>query len=121
MTSWRGFAGRLRLSPSSHVTLPSAGEARLDWRFTAASVGTATVTGKAVADTDSDAVQISLPVLPFGLKRDVAKAGSILRGGQATATLAIPSTSNPAVRTLQISLAPPLAGSPTGTAGISWR
>jgi uncharacterized protein YfaS (alpha-2-macroglobulin family) len=99
---------------TAHVTLPSAGESRLDWRFTADSVGTATVTGKAVADTDSDAVQMSVPVLPFGLKRDVAKAGSILRGGNATATLTIPATSNPAARTLQISLAPSLAGSLLG-------
>ena len=99
---------------TAHVMLPSAGESRLDWRFTANSVGTATVTGKAVADTDSDAVQMSLPVLPFGLKRDVAKAGSILRGGHATATLNIPSTSNPTARTLQISLAPSLAGSLLG-------
>jgi uncharacterized protein YfaS (alpha-2-macroglobulin family) len=113
LTPKSGPGGAASVS-TAHVTLPSAGESRLDWRFTANSVGTATVTGKAVADTDSDAVQVSLPVLPFGLKRDVAQAGSILRGGKATATLNIPSTSNPAARTLQVSLAPSLAGSLLG-------
>jgi alpha-2-macroglobulin len=113
LTPKSGPAGAAPVS-TAHVTLPSAGESRLDWRFTADTVGTATVTGKGITDADGDAVQLSLPVLPFGLRREVAKAGSILRSGTGTATLAIPATSNPAARTVQISLAPSLAGSLLG-------
>ena len=113
LTPKSGPGGAAAVS-TAHATIAPAGEQRLDWRFTADTVGTATVNGKAIADTDSDAVQLSLPVLPFGLRRDVAKAGSILRGGSADVSLAIPSTSNPAARTVQVSLAPSLAGSLLG-------
>lgn len=95
------------------VTLAANAETRADWRFSADTVGTATVTGKAIADTDSDAVELSLPVLPFGLRRDASQSGS-LSTGTATANLAIPSDSNPAARTIQVSLAPSLAGSLLG-------
>jgi len=96
------------------ITLAANGELRLDWRFSADKVGTATVTGKAIADTDSDAVELSLPVLPFGLRRDVSQSGSLSSDGGATANLMIPSESNPAARTIQVSLAPSLAGSLLG-------
>jgi uncharacterized protein YfaS (alpha-2-macroglobulin family) len=96
------------------LTIPSAGEQRIDWRFTADKVGAATVTGKAIADTDSDAVELSVPVLPSGLRREAAKSGVLARGASGNATLNIPTASNPAARTIQISLAPSLAGSLLG-------
>ncbi len=101
-------------TPGRPITLAANGEVRLDWRFNADKVGTATVTGKAIADTDSDAVELSLPVLPFGLRRDASQSGSLASGGSATANLTIPSESNPAARTIQVSLAPSLAGSLLG-------
>src|SRR4029453_17480882 len=99
---------------ATQVRLGANGEARLDWRFSADKVGTATVTGKAIADTDSDAVELSLPVLPFGLRRDASQSGSLSSGGTATASLTIPTESNPAARTIQVSVAPSLAGSLLG-------
>ena len=72
------------------------------------------VTGKAIADTDSDAVELPIPVLPFGLRRDASQSGSLSSGGTATANLTIPAESNPAARTIQVSLAPSLAGSLLG-------
>jgi alpha-2-macroglobulin len=101
-------------APARPVTLAPNSEARLDWRFSAEKAGTASVTGKAIADTDSDAVELSLPVLPFGLRRELGKSGSFSNGGKATANLTIPSESNPAARTIQVSLAPSLAGSLLG-------
>ena len=53
-------------------------------------------------------------MLPFGLKRDVGQSGSLAGAGTATATLAIPAHSNPAARTIDIGLAPSLAGSMLG-------
>jgi len=96
------------------LTIPSAGEQRIDWRFTADKVGVATVTARAIADTDSDAVELSVPVLPSGLRREVAKSGVLARGASSSASLNIPAASNPAARTIQISLAPSLAGSLLG-------
>ncbi len=101
-----------RALPGQDTSLPIAqgGEARIDWRFKADQVGTATVTGAATTDADADAVELSFPVLPFGLKRETGAAGSILGAGEQTADLAIPDTANPSARRLRVSLAPSLAG-----------
>ncbi len=99
---------------TAQIRVPPSGEERLDWRFSADRVGTATVTGKAVADTDSDAVELSFPVLPFGLRRDASQSGTMRGGSTARVSLAIPAESNPAARTIQVSVAPTLAGSLLG-------
>ncbi len=97
---------------SQHATIkvPTSGEARLDWRFKADAVGTATVTGSATADSDRDAVELSFPVLPYGLKRELGTAGSLTGAGEQSTELTLPDAANPAARTLRIALAPSLAG-----------
>jgi hypothetical protein len=96
------------------VAVAAGAEARRDWRFTAGAAGRATVTATAVAGGDRDAVELGFPVLPFGLKRELGKSGSLAAAGTATATLAIPGHSNPAARSIEIGLAPSLAGSMLG-------
>lgn len=92
------------------IDVAQAGEARSDWRFTADRVGTAKFTATAVADTDADAVELSIPVQPFGLKRTAGAAGSLAGSGEARADLTMPATANPAARTIRVSLASSLAG-----------
>jgi alpha-2-macroglobulin len=99
---------------SPRISVASGGEARLDWRFRAGPAGRATVTGTATTTGDRDAVELSFPVLPFGLKRNVGKSGSLAVDGTASATLAIPAHSNPSARTITVGLAPSLAGSMLG-------
>ena len=60
------------------------------------------------------ACELGLPVLPFGLKREIGKSGSLAGAGTASATLAIPAHSNPAARTIDVALAPSLAGAMLG-------
>jgi alpha-2-macroglobulin len=86
------------------------GEARSDWRFAATKVGAARFTATAATGADSDAVELSVPVLPFGLKRTAGAAGSIAGEGSESAALLVPQTSNPAARVIRVSLAPSLAG-----------
>lgn len=92
------------------VDTGSSGEARTDWRFVADRAGTAVFTGSATAGAERDAVEVSIPVLPFGLKRSVGAAGSVVGAGDAKAELAVPASANPAARALRVSLAPSLAG-----------
>ncbi len=66
------------LAPVTAAIQPS-GERRDDWRFAAPTVGAATVTGSARTATDSDAVELPLPVLPYGLRREAGTSGSICR------------------------------------------
>jgi hypothetical protein len=96
------------------VDLAPNAEQRHDWRFRADRVGTATVRADATTEGDEDAVELSLPVQPFGLRRQVAAAGSVAGAGEASADLAIPEDANPAAMSVRVSLAPSLAGSLLG-------
>jgi len=102
------------LSRVSEIRLASGGEARHDVAFAARVPGTATVTAEARTETDHDAVEISLPVQPFGVRRTSTAAGSVTGTGEATAALVVPPTSNPAGRRVTVSVAPSLAGSMLG-------
>jgi uncharacterized protein YfaS (alpha-2-macroglobulin family) len=96
------------------ATIAPAGEHRDDWRFVANKVGTASVTATAKTDSDSDAVELPVPVLPFGLRREAGTSGSLVDAGETTATVTIPSTANPAERSVRVLLAPSIAGSLLG-------
>ena len=108
-------AGLESTSPAAAPsTLASGGERRDDWRFTARTVGTATITATARTDNDTDAVELPLPVLPFGIHRECAAAGSIVGAGEASTVVTVPDGANPIARTVTIALAPSLAGSVLG-------
>lgn len=92
------------------IELAQNAEQRIDRRFSAGRAGTARFTSAAVTDADRDAVELSIPVLPFGLKRHVASAGSIAGEGERAVDLHVPASANPAARVIRISLAPSLAG-----------
>jgi uncharacterized protein YfaS (alpha-2-macroglobulin family) len=100
--------------PATTVQVPTGGEARLDWRHTAGAAGVASVTARAAAPGDSDAVELRMPVLPFGLKRESGRSGSLAGAGTVESTLAIPAHTNAAARTIEVALAPSLAGSLLG-------
>ncbi|MCC7125317.1 MAG: hypothetical protein IT178_10750 [Acidobacteria bacterium] len=99
---------------ASGVTLTSGGEQRHDWRFASRTTGTATITASARTESDTDAVELPIPVLPYGLRRESTAAGSIIGAGEATADVSIPASANPSGRTVRIALAPSLAGSLLG-------
>ena len=94
--------------------LASAAERRDDWRFAAKAPGAATITATARTESDVDAVELPIPILPFGIHREVGTSGSVVGAGDATATVNMPSGSNPAARSISITLAPSLAGSLLG-------
>jgi uncharacterized protein YfaS (alpha-2-macroglobulin family) len=102
-------AGQATPQPQS-LQVAQSGEARSDWRFSANRVGSAVFTASATTDVDSDAVELTIPVLPFGVKRTAGAAGSIAGEGVGKADLAVPTSANPAARTIRVSLAPSLAG-----------
>jgi uncharacterized protein YfaS (alpha-2-macroglobulin family) len=101
------------LRPSS-ASLVAGGERRDDWRFSARTVGTARVTASAATESDTDAVELPVPVVPYGIRRESGVSGSILGAGEATATVTVPEASNPAARTVKVAIAPSMAGSLLG-------
>jgi alpha-2-macroglobulin len=103
--------------PSVHAPKPTTfslaqgREQRLDYRFVSNAAGTASFTANATTDADADAVELSIPVLPYGLERRSSQAGSIAGAGEQSISLDVPDTANPAWRTIDVGLAPSLAGS----------
>ena len=96
------------------VVVPTGGEARTEWAFTATTPGSATLTGKADTPTANDAMELTIPVRPFGARREIGLSGSLASGGSRTLELSIPESSNPAARSVVISLMPSMAGSLLG-------
>ncbi len=96
------------------VSVPTGGEARTEWAFSANTPGTATFTGTATAATATDAMALTIPVHPFGARRDVGIAGTTASGAARTVELSIPDASNPQARSLVVSVMPSLAGSLLG-------
>jgi uncharacterized protein YfaS (alpha-2-macroglobulin family) len=94
--------------------LASGAERRDDWRFAARAPGPASVTATAKTESDVDAVELPIPVLPFGMRREIGTSGSIVGAGEAAVTVTMPDGSNPAGRAVQVSVAPSIAGSVLG-------
>ena len=106
-------AGAQLLDPAQQrVTIPSLGQHRVNWRVTAPASGELRILAKALTDTESDALETSLPVVPRGLK--VTRAEShVLSEPEAEQTLAfdLPANADPNARDLRIEVSPSVAGS----------
>lgn len=63
--------------PVRTVTVPAAGETRVDWRVKAASPGHVIVTMKALTDEESDAMRQTFPVNVHGMLRTESFAGTV--------------------------------------------
>jgi uncharacterized protein YfaS (alpha-2-macroglobulin family) len=80
-------------------------DTRVDWPVRVLRAGSATVTVKAVARDDGDAMQVTLPVLPHGAERQRAWAG-LLRGAQKRSELSftVPEKADPEQTGVELSL-----------------
>ncbi len=97
--------------PPVDATVVPRAESRAEWPFQASAVGRATVTATATTPGDGDAVELAIPVLPYGAAMEVGQAGSLSGLAEHTLELTVPGQSNPAARTIEVALAPSLAGS----------
>ena len=96
------------------VDIQPRGEVRLDWRVRARQVRTATVTGKALTDEESDALELELPVNIPGVKMGEAHGGALTVGSNAQTAafdVTFPAKVHPGSRLLSIRVSPSIAGS----------
>lgn len=107
----QGLAAGTAATTPATATIPPGGEVRHEWAFDANTVGTAKVTATASAPDDGDAVELPIPVLPYGTLQLTGQAGSISGAAEESVEITIPDTANPASRTIEVALAPSLAGS----------
>jgi uncharacterized protein YfaS (alpha-2-macroglobulin family) len=94
--------------------IASGAERRDDWRWRAPAVTDAVVSASARTNADSDAVELPIPVRPYGVRREAGQSGALLGEGAHDIEVTIPAASNPAARTVSVSLAPSMAGSLLG-------
>ncbi|MDX2152030.1 MAG: alpha-2-macroglobulin family protein [Bryobacteraceae bacterium] len=93
------------------VDVPSKGTAKVDYRLKARPGTKAVLLGKALTNEESDALELTVPVQPFGVKLADARAGSIATpSGESAASLVFPEKSVTTSRALEISVTPSIAG-----------
>jgi uncharacterized protein YfaS (alpha-2-macroglobulin family) len=94
------------------VTVASKGEATALWRLRASQVGTARLTASAIADAESDALELTFPVEPAGVARTATQSGVIGQAASgAQARIAFPANTDAAAHSLHIEVSPSIAGS----------
>lgn len=95
---------------TKEVAVPARGEARVDWRVRARAVRSAKVTGRALTDEESDALELDLPVNVPGVKLSQARGGALAAGVSAAFDLTFPERVEPGSRRLSIRVSPSIAG-----------
>jgi uncharacterized protein YfaS (alpha-2-macroglobulin family) len=96
---------------SQTVNIPAKGENFVEWRVRAHATGNAVLTAKALTNEESDALEMTLPVLPFGVKQRTAGSGVVFSGaGQNQWSYSYPAGSDAGTRGLTITVAPSVAG-----------
>lgn len=94
------------------VTIARQGEQRIDWRVRATSIGNVTMLATAKTDTESDGVELPLPVVPMGLKRTKAESAALIAPSvDQVYTLNLPADASIEARSLRIEASPSIAGS----------
>lgn len=98
--------------PASTTTIiPANDEYRVDWRVKAVQPGTATVTMKALTDEESDAMQMSFPVIVHGILKTESFSGVIRPDAeQGTIQFTVPEDRQPGQSRIELRYSPTLAG-----------
>jgi uncharacterized protein YfaS (alpha-2-macroglobulin family) len=94
------------------VKIPSGGDYRVNWRVVAQHPGDMKILGKALTDTESDALEMSIPVVSRGLKQTNGEAASVSDDeADQTFTYNLPANANQYARGLRLEVSPSIAGS----------
>jgi uncharacterized protein YfaS (alpha-2-macroglobulin family) len=93
------------------VTIPAGGQHRVDWRVNARQAGELRLVARALTDTESDAVEMTLPIVPHGLKQTLGEATTLPEEyAEKTIALDLPAHPDVQARSLRIEAAPSIAG-----------
>lgn len=98
-------------SPSTSVRIDPGAEVRVDWKVKASEVGSAVLTAKAVGGQESDGMELTLPVLPHGIRVGHAEA-VVLSEPEAQGTLktTIGQNASPGSKRLRVDLSASVSG-----------
>ncbi len=104
--------GAQLISPAQQtVTIDKQGDHRIDWQVAAAQTGQITLLAKALTNTESDAVELTLDVVPRGLHETKAERWTTMDdNAEQQFTLEIPGNADLNSRKLRVEVAPSIAG-----------
>lgn len=94
----------------AELDLPPQGEGRIHYRLKAETPGRATLTASAAAAGGGDALEIPLPVHPYGLPMTAAAEARLANTASASLVHEFPPGAGASSRTVEIRLAPSIAG-----------
>ena len=75
-------------------TIPAAGQVRIDWPIAIERSGTVMLRAQALSETASDAMELKLPVRPYGIEKRIARNGRLADGVWNT-SLVVPDDADP--------------------------
>jgi hypothetical protein len=96
------------------ITIASRAEVKVDWRVHVLNVQQARVLGKALTNEESDAMELTLPVEPFGVLLADKRSGAISGKGEQKTEVAFPTDAQAGSRMLSLSFTPSVAGTVFG-------
>ncbi|HUU56439.1 MAG TPA: alpha-2-macroglobulin family protein, partial [bacterium] len=99
---------KIRGPASKIVKIAAGGEARVDWPCFVEGVGETRFTAKSLTTVESDAMELTIPILPHGLEYNVASARA--ESGTFEEVVTVPDNAVAGATVLEVSLAPSLAG-----------
>ncbi len=103
---------QLQNSGKQTVTIGKQGEHRIDWQISAPNVGEIKLLAKALTDTESDAVELPLTVVPRGLHQVKNESAAFSdENAEKTFSVNLPLGADARARRLRIDVAPSVAGS----------
>ena len=93
------------------ITIDKEGEHRVDWKVSAPQTGPITLLAKALTNTESDAVELTLDVVPRGLRETkVERWNTNDEAAEQQFTLDLPANADMNSRKLRVEVAPSIAG-----------
>ncbi len=102
--------GQLQDPARQTVTIPKNGEYRVNWRVAAPATGELKILAKALTDTESDALETSIPIAPRGLKQTRGHTLAISEeNADQTVTFRLPNNAEAGARSLRIETSPSIA------------
>ena len=102
---------QLQNSGKQTVTIGKQGEHRIDWQISAPNVGEIKLLAKALTDTESDAVELPLTIVPRGLHQVKNESAAFAdETAEKSFSLNLPPNADARARSLRIDVAPSVAG-----------
>ena len=101
----------VRADANQDVEIPSRQESRIDWRVKASQLANAKITGEALTNEESDALELIIPIHPPGVPLHEGHSGSISNSGNQTIATSFPGTAIAGSRSISVRLSSSVAGS----------